>query len=357
MIKNIEGEIPKKKKVVIVAMTRHYLLDFAGPADIFNFATKYLRETGSEDGYDVSIAAPTKDKMIRPSSGIEIHCGISAMEVEKPIDTLIIAGNDFHERTAEEEAPFYEWLATINEKNTRRIASVCGGAFVLAKAGMLDGRNATTHWSLSEKLQNAYPEVQVNTNPFYIKDGPVYTSAGISSGIDLALALVEEDFGRDIAVTVARQLVFYLNRPGFQSQFGSLLPAYEISNVAHALQGWLEEHLHEQLDVTRIAAHLNMSVRNFTRVFHKQTGMSPAKFVEKLRIEMARKLLEETDLTLDAIAEKCGLGGMISMRRTFLRHLMVSPASYRRAFRSALRNNPATTTHLQLPPVFENGVN
>lgn len=357
MIKYIEGEMPKKKKVVIVAMTRHYLLDFAGPADIFNFATKYLREAALDEGYDVSIVAPTKDKIIKPTAGIEIHCGTSAMEVEKPIDTLIIAGNDFHERTEKDEAAFYEWLATINEENTRRIASVCGGAFVLAKAGLLDGRNATTHWSLSEKLKTAYPKVQVNTNPFFIKDGPVYTSAGISSGIDLALALVEEDFGRDIAVRVARQMVFYLNRPGFQSQFGTLLPAYEISNVAHALQSWLEQHLHEQLDVTRMAAHLNMSVRNFTRVFHKQTGLSPAKFVEKLRIEVARKLLEETDFTLEAIAEKCGLGRMISMRRTFLRHLMVSPASYRRAFRSALQNNPATATHFQLLPVFENGVN
>lgn len=355
MIKYIEGEIPKKKKVVIVAMTRHYLLDFAGPADIFNFATRYVQQSGPEEGYDVVIAAPTPDKMIKPTTGIEIHCSVSAMEIEKPIDTLIIAGNDFHERTADEEAPFYEWLSTMNAGNTRRIASVCGGAFVLAKAGLLAGRNATTHWSLSEKLKKNYPDIQVNTNPFFIKDGPVYTSAGVSSGIDLALALVEEDYGRDIAVRVARQLVFYLNRPGFQSQFGNLLPAHDVANVANTLQGWLEEHLHEQLDVSRIAAHLNMSVRNFTRVFHKQTGMSPAKFVEKLRIEVARKLLEETDLTLETIAEKCGLGGMVSMRRTFLRHLMVSPSSYRRAFRSALQ--PPTANQFQLSNAFENDVN
>ena len=336
MIKDIKEKTLKKKTVVIVAMTRHYLLDFAGPADIFNYATRCLQERGTDEGYNVLIAAPTPDKIIKPTTGIEIHCEVSVMDIEKPIDTLIIAGNDFHERTEEELSPFYQWLSTINEVNTHRIASVCGGAFVLAKAGLLNGRNATTHWNLSDRLKKSYPEVQVNTNPFFTKDGAVYTSAGVSSGIDLALALVEEDFGRDIAARVARQLVFYLSRPGFQSQFGNLLPRYEDTNVAHILQSWLEEHLHEQLDVTRIAAHLNMSVRNFTRVFHKQTGMSPAKFVEKLRVEVARKFLEETDLALETIAEKCGLGGLVSMRRIFLRHLMATPSGYRRAFRSAL---------------------
>ena len=327
----------QKKKIVIVAMTKLLMLDFAGPADVFNYATRCLQAHGSDEGYDVIIASPTPDKTIVPATGIEIHCQTSAMEIDTPIDTLIIAGNDFSEAAQPSLAPFHRWLTGINGGNSRRIASVCGGAFVLAKAGLLNGRKATTHWDLSDRFKKTYPQVQVDANPFYIKDGNVYTSAGVSSGIDLALALVEEDHGKDIAATVARQLVFYLNRPGFQSQFGNLLPAYEDSNIAHKLQPWLEKHLHEPLEVSRIAGHLNMSVRNFTRVFDKHTGMPPAKFVEKLRVELARKFLEDTNLSLESIAEKCGLGGLVSMRRTFLRHLMTSPSDYRRAFRSALK--------------------
>ncbi|HEY0245286.1 MAG TPA: helix-turn-helix domain-containing protein, partial [Mucilaginibacter sp.] len=170
-------------------------------------------------------------------------------------------------------------------------------------------------------------------------DENIYTSAGVSSGIDLALALVEEDYGKDIAVKVARQLVFYLSRPGFQSQFGNLLPVYESANIANQLQQLLKDHLHEPLNVSRIAEHLHMSVRNLTRVFHKQTGMSPAKFVEKLRVETARKFLEDTNIPLERIAEQCGLGGLVSMRRTFLRHLMTTPSDYRRAFRTSLKHS------------------
>lgn len=328
----------QKKKVVIVAMTRMLLLDFAGPADVFNYATRCLGDQGMEGGYEVVIASPVHEKLIVPATGIEIRCQSSAMDIESVIDTLIIAGNDFSEDMQAALIPFYGWLSTRCEGNTRRIASVCGGAFVLAKAGLLDGRKATTHWDLSERFRKTYPQIEVDVNPFFIKDGPVYTSAGVSSGIDLALALVEEDHGKEIAVRVARQLVFYLSRPGFQSQFGNLLPVYENANIAHRLQPWLEEHLHESLEVTRMAGHLNMSVRNFTRVFAQQAGMSPAKFVEKLRVEIARKLLEDTDLSLESIAERCGLGGLVSMRRIFLRHLMTTPSHYRRAFRTALQD-------------------
>jgi transcriptional regulator GlxA family with amidase domain len=295
-----------------------------------------LQEAGLAGGYEVSVVAPTEDKMVVTATEIEIRCKSSAMEIELPVDTLIIAGNDFTQQAAFE--PFYNWLATVNETNSRRIASVCGGAFVLAKVGLLNGRKATTHWDLTEKLKKNYPQVKVNTNPFFTNDGNIYTSAGVSAGIDLALALVEADHGRDIAAKVARKLVFYLNRPGFQSQFGSLLPAYESANIANRLQEWLKDHLHEPLDVSRIAGHLNMSVRNLTRVLHKQAGMSPAKLVEKARLEAARKLLEDTDAPLERIAEQCGLGGLVSMRRIFLRHLMITPSEYRRAFRTALKH-------------------
>jgi len=330
----------QKKRVVIVAMTKLLLLDFAGPADVFNYANKCQQDSGLPEGYEVLVVSPTADRMVCLATGIDIYCRFSAMDVTGPIDTLLIAGNDFSERTAPSLEPFYNWMAKIDETNTRRIGSVCGGAFVLAKVGLLDGRKATTHWNLGEKLKQAYPQVDVNSDPFYTVDGHVYTSAGVSSGIDLALALVEEDFGRDLATKVARFLVFYLNRPGFQSQFGSLLPAYESSNIAGRIEGWLKDHLPEKLDVVEMAEHLNMSVRNLTRVFRKHTGMSPAKYIEKVRVETARKYLEDTDMPLERIAEHCGLGGLVSMRRTFLRHLMTTPSDYRRAFRTS-RKEPA----------------
>ncbi|GAA3962291.1 helix-turn-helix domain-containing protein [Mucilaginibacter dorajii] len=319
-------------------MSGKLLLNFSGPADVFMNADKALQAAGCSEGYSVLAVSATADKKIGTLSRMEIHCDSSAMEIKLPIDTLIIAGNDSVDVDNEAYEPFYQWLSTVNEHNTRRICSVCGGAFVLAKAGLLNGRKATTHWELSEKLKKNYPLIHVDTNAFFTNDGPIYTSGGVSSGIDLALGLVEEDHGKDIAITVARKLVFYLSRPGFQSQFGNLLPVYESSNIAEKLHTWFNEHLHEPMDVVRIAGHMNMSTRNFTRVFHKQTGVSPAKFIEKLRIETARKYLEDTDTPLERIAEQCGLGNLISMRRTFLRHLMTTPSDYRRAFRTSLKH-------------------
>jgi len=318
-------------------MSGNTLLNFAGPADVFTYADKCL--PGSVAGYDVVIASPTAiRKKVKTSSGMEIHCQCCVSDITTLIDTLIIAGNDFAELNNPANGDFYKWLSEVTEHNIRRVASICGGAFSLAKAGLLNGRKATTHWDLSERLKKSYPLVHVDSNAFFTNDGNIYTSGGVSSGIDLALALVEEDHGKDIAITVARKLVFYLSRPGFQTQFGNLLPAYESSNIAEKLKNWFTEHLHEPLDLVRIAGHLNMSTRNFTRVFHKQTGISPAKFIEKLRVETARKYLEDTDISLEKIAERCGLGNLISMRRTFLRHLMTTPSDYRRAFRTSLKD-------------------
>jgi len=318
-------------------MSGHMLLNLAGPADVFTNAYKCLAAAGSKAGYDVLIASPTADKQINSSTGMAIVCQYCAMEIKTPIDTLIVAGNDFNALKKPEYQEFYNWLAAVSENKTRRIGSVCGGAFALAEAGLLNGKKATTHWQLSERLKKNYPLIDVNNTAFYTSDGHIYTSGGVSSGIDLALALVEEDHGKDIAVQVARKLVFYLSRPGFQVQFGNLLPVYESSNIAAKLHSWFVENLHEPLDVSRMAGQVNMSPRNFTRVFHRQTGMPPAKFIEKLRVETARKYLEDTDMPLEGIADKCGLGGLVSMRRTFLRHLMTTPSDYRRAFRTSLK--------------------
>jgi len=339
-----------KKRVVIVAMTNRVLLDFTGPADVFICADEFLQVLGMNEGYEVLVVAPTSNKKVTTAAGIEIGCKYSALDIETPIDTLIVSGDDHWQEMPPELEPFYEWLSKINESNTRRIGSVCAGAFVLAKAGFLTGRKATTHWQLGEKLKQHYPQVQVNTSAFFIQDGNIYTSAGVSSGIDLALALVEEDYGKDIAIRVARQLVFYLRRPGVQAQFGNLLPIYESSNSGQKLKLWLNEHLHEPVDLSRIAEHFNMSVRNLTRVLQKDTGMPPAKFIEKYRVEAARQCLEDTDLSLERIAEQCGLGNMGTMCRVFFRHLATTPSDYRRAFRTSLRNSEPDDPLLSLPP-------
>ena len=327
----------KKKLVVVIPMPGIFLLDIAGPCDVFMAAERALGENpgNRQAGYEILLASPVDTKKIVTKSGIEIDCAVLVSEIKRPIDTLIVAG--FARMQLKSGHPFFQWLRHINPK-VRRIGSVCIGTYALAEAGILDGKQATTHWEFSQDFQLRYPAVKVDTNPFYTRDCNVYTSGGVASGIDLALALVEEDYGRELALNAARKLVLPLRRTGYQSQFSTLLQVHSLENsIAGKLHPWLIRHLAEELSVVRLAEQSNMSVRNFTRVFLKQTGLTPAKFVEKLRIEIARKYLEDSDLTMDEIAMKCGLGGLVSMRRTFMRDMMVSPSDYRRSFRTSLQ--------------------
>jgi transcriptional regulator GlxA family with amidase domain len=327
-----------KKLVVIIPMPGIFLLDVAGPADVFSAANRVLEEHPEvdKDGYELLVASPTDTKMILTRSGVNIECPVLASEIDICIDTLIVAG--FSRMELKGGHPFFTWLKE-SYPGLRRVCSVCIGTYALAEAGILDGKAATTHWEYSQDFQQRFPSIKVDTNPFYTCDGNVYTSGGVSSGIDLALALVEEDYGRDIALNAARKLVLPLKRPGCQSQFSTLLQVHRLENsIAGKLHPWLVRHLPDELSVEVLAEHVNMSVRNFTRVFLKETGLTPAKFVEKLRIEIARKYLEDSDLGVDQIAEKCGLGGLVSMRRTFMRHMMVSPSDYRRSFRTSLHD-------------------
>lgn len=315
-----------------------FLLDIAGPCDVFMGADRALSENPGTDGagYEILLASPVGTKRIVTKSGIELECQVLASQIDRPVDTLIVAG--FSRLQLQSGHPFFQWLSDIYP-TVRRIGSVCIGTYALAEAGILDGKKATTHWEFSQEFQLRYPSVKVDTNPFYTRDCNVYTSGGVASGIDLALALVEEDFGRDVALNTARKLVLPLKRPGYQSQFSTLLQIHSLENsIAGKLHPWLINHLTDGLSVENLAEHSNMSVRNFTRVFLKETGLTPAKFVEKLRIEVARKYLEDSDLTMDQIAAKCGLGGLVSMRRTFMRHMMVSPSDYRRSFRTSLHD-------------------
>lgn len=329
--------VKMKKLIVIVPMPGTFLLDIAGPVDVFTAADGILNETGASAaaGYDVILASPLSTKKIQTKSRMELSCEVKVDAISGPIDTLIIAG--FPMALLETSGRFIQWLRDTYP-NVRRIGSVCVGTYALAEAGILEGRHATTHWQYSQDFQQRYPGIKVDTNPFYTRDGNVYTSGGVASGIDLSLALVEEDYGRDLALRAARKLVLYLKRTGYQSQFSSLLQVHTLENsIAGKLHPWMIRHLQEDLHVEHLAEQCNMSLRNFNRVFIKETGMTPAKFVEKLRIEVARKYLEDSDLSLEQIADKCGLGGLVSMRRTFMRHMMVSPSDYRRSFRTSLQ--------------------
>ncbi|TDW96261.1 GlxA family transcriptional regulator [Dinghuibacter silviterrae] len=324
------------KLIVVIPMPDIFLLDIAGPCDVFMSANRVLNENPGmgAGGYELLLASPVDTKKVVTKSGVEIGCPALVSEIDRPIDTLIVAG--FSRMRFQSGHPFFHWLKKTYPK-VRRIGSVCIGTIALAEAGILDGKNATTHWEFSQEFQYRYPAIKVDTNPFYTRDGNVYTSGGVSSGIDLALALVEEDYGREVALSAARKLVLPLKRPGFQSQFSTLLQVHSLENsIAGRLHPWLIRHLAEALSVEQLAERCNMSVRNFNRVFQKETGLTPAKFVEKLRIEVARKYLEDSDLTMDQIAEKCGLGGLVSMRRTFMRHIDISPSDYRRSFRTSL---------------------
>jgi transcriptional regulator GlxA family with amidase domain len=321
----------KKKRVVVVPTPGVFLLDIAGPCDVFTAADKALGDNG---GYEVILVSPLLTKKIVSRGGVELLCAATVTTITQPIDTLIIAG--FSMTQLDNSARFIQWLKEVYPQ-VRRIGSICVGAYALAEAGILDGRQATTHWEYSQHFQQRYPLVKVDTNPFFTRDCNIYTSGGVSSGIDLALTLVEEDHGRDLALQVARKLVLHLKRSGYQAQFSTLPDIHQFENSLRGkLYAWMLRRLEENLSIEQLATHSNMSVRNFARVFLKETGLTPAKFVEQVRVEAARRYLEDSDLSMDQIAQKCGLGGMISMRRTFLRHMRVSPSDYRRSFRTSL---------------------
>ncbi|MDF2191503.1 helix-turn-helix domain-containing protein [Paraflavitalea sp. CAU 1676] len=327
-----------RKKIVLVAMPAAHLIDVAGPGDVFALATKVAAaQLGpGAGGYEIILASATRSKQVVTGSGIPLLCHTRLSDIDYTVDTLLIGGMAF--ATMHELPPaFFDWLYD-HRRAVRRMGSVCVGAFALAKAGLLNNKHATTHWEYCDLLQQDFPQITVDNTPFYVKDGNIYTSGGMTSGMDLALAMVEEDLGRDIAVTVARKLVLHLKRPGSQLQFGNLLPPLELtSDLVKNLQPWLLQRLHKPFSVEDMAAQVNMSVRNFSRVFIKETSLTPAKYLEKMRIDTARRFLSESNLNLEQIALKCGLGGLVSMRRIFLRHLKVTPRFYRSSFRSSLQ--------------------
>lgn len=324
----------KTRHIVILVPPQTSLLDVAGPLEVYSKTSDYMsrdRQLGYK--YYTTHLVSMDDTMAVPTSaGMPIICEGGISGVRYPVDTVIIAGRGEYRKGA--PAHILKWIQKISKSKPKtRIASICAGAFILAETGLLDGRRATTHWQLHDKLAEMYPSITVEKDPIYIKQDNIYTSAGISTGIDLTLALVEEDLGREVAIEVSRILVLYLKRPGNQSQFSNILMTQKTDYrpVKDSLQ-WIQEHLGEDLSVDCLAARVAMSTRNFSRVFYREAGVTPAKFVEKARVEAARRRLEETHLSLDDIAAECGTVDANGLRRLFIRHLNTTPAAYRKGF-------------------------
>lgn len=314
------------RRVVIVAFPSVQALDVIGPAEVFSQATM----TAQQKPYELELVA-ADPAQFATSSGLTLVPEIALDACRGSIDTLVVAGGHGVREAARDER-LISWLR-LAAKRSRRVASVCTGAFLLARAGILDGRRATTHWAACDALARSYPAVEVDPDPIFIRDGNVYTSAGVTAGIDLALALIEEDLGPRISLKVARNLVLFIRRPGGQAQFSAGLAGQAATRPGiRELQSWIADNLDQDLSVPALAERSFMSERNFARVFKREVGMTPAAFVESLRLERARALLETTDLQLQELASRCGFGTVETLRRVFSRHLHVSPGDYRDRF-------------------------
>ncbi len=315
------------RRVVLLGYDKAQLLDITGPAAVFAGANELSLATG---GYALTLVSPGGG-IVKTSSGISLATEpLSA--ARGPIDTVMVSGGPGMRAALRDRALLARLRAW--SKRARRTCSVCSGAFLLAEAGLLDGKRAATHWRVCRELQTSYPEVRVEPDPIFVRDGAVWTSAGVTAGIDLALALVEDDLGHEAAMRVARGLVVFLKRPGGQSQFSAPLSAQAASDDGLAeLHGWMAEHLGADLRVERLAARAGMSPRTFARVYAAKVGTTPAKTVERLRVEAARRALEDGGAApLKLVAHRCGFGDEERMRRAFVRRLGVSPSEYRERF-------------------------
>ena len=318
------------RPVWIVAFPDVQILDVTGPLEVFSIANRV--DPARRPRYDVSLIAP-KAGPVTTSGGVALVAHRGLAQATGPVDTLIVAGG-LGTRAAIRDRRLVQWVART-AKRARRVASVCTGAFVLGEAGLLDGRECTTHWMYTDDLQSRFPLAKVHPNEIYVRDGNLATSAGITAGIDLALDLVEEDGGRDLALTVARWLVMYLRRPGGQSQFSVQLAGQVADrDGVRDVQAWIADHLEADLTVPALARRARMSPRNFARVFRREVGSTPAAYVEARRVETARQLLETTGRTIAEVADACGFGRAETMHRAFRRRLRVAPAQYRRHFRA-----------------------
>ncbi|WP_225822639.1 GlxA family transcriptional regulator [Streptomyces naphthomycinicus] len=322
-----------RRFIVIMLFDGVDLLDVTGPPEVFALLR---RETDDETGYEVALAAETMDP-VTTAAGVRVLPDLTFAEASgRAIDTLLVPGSvevDEQRRVhALTEPAVVAWVGTLAGRS-RRVASVCVGAHLLAAAGLLDGRRATTHWSTAQQLAADHPAVEVDADPIFIRDGGVWTGAGITACLDLSLALVSEDFGEAVALRVARQLVMYLKRPSGQSQFSVPIEPVSTTRRTAELRHFVAERIAGPLTIADLARHAHVSERQLTRIFKTELGMTPAAYVEAARVEVARNRLETTDDTLERVASGCGFGTIDTLIRAFRRKLDTTPTEYRARFR------------------------
>ncbi|WGF88288.1 GlxA family transcriptional regulator [Marinivivus vitaminiproducens] len=339
----------RARRVVVVAFPDAEILDVTGPVSAFTVATSVLRDRG-RPGYSVEVAS-LEGGPVRSSSGLEIMTSRLDRQ-HRAIDTLVVAGGAPGDPP--EPQAMVDWIVT-HRQDARRVCSVCTGAFLLAAAGLLDGRRATTHWISVPILKRRHPGVDVQPDPIFVRDGDVWTSAGVTAGIDLVLALIEEDCGHLVAMEVARCLVMFLKRPGGQAQFSAPLEAQIASDSRFdTLHAWIASDLTRDFRIERLAAQAGMSPRTFARTYTAKVGRTPAKTVEAIRVEAASSLLEGSDAPLKAIAVTVGFGDEQNLRRAFLRQYGIGPAEYRERFpaRRLAADEPGTADGATWPQAF-----
>ena len=315
------------RAIELLAFSDVQLLDVAGPLQVFSSANERAAERGLLRPYEMRVVAPST--RIGTTAGLFLDAQIFP-DLATPVDTLIVAGGQGVIRASDDN----ELVGWVRDRAglARRLASVCTGAFLLGSAGLLNGRRAVTHWEYCDRLARLYPQIAVDPDPIFINDGAIWTSAGITAGMDLALALVEQDLGRTLALAVARHLVMFLKRPGGQAQFSTALTLQSSEERFSALHGWIVDNLDGDLSLPHLAAHAGMSERSFGRRYAQASGMTPSRAVERLRVEAARHLLAETTLPLKRVARRCGFGTEETMRRSFMRVQGVGPSDYRSRF-------------------------
>lgn len=316
------------------------LLDFAGPSDVFNTANQIMVRTATSalTQYQIHLISGTVDKSVLTSAGISVQCDYTIYDQHIPLDTLLIAGSKA-DLTHEYDRAVLHWIKGI-QPTVKRIGSICIGAFLLAKTGLLTNKKVTTHWQYAKVLQETYPSIRLTYDHFYIKDDNIYTSGGITSGIDLALALIEEDNGYTLASDVSRYLVVNLKRTNTQELYSTLIPAdIELTPLVRKVKQYITDHLTQQaVTIAELADHVYMSERNFSRVFKKETGMTPGAFNDCVRIEYAKRLLESTTYSIVEIATQVGYTSDHVFRKVFVKLVKVTPTHYRNVFQSTRIN-------------------
>ncbi len=326
--RSIGGMTTPPKKIGILGYPDSEILDIAGPLSAFDSANK--TDDRAARSYETLLLAVEGDR-VECSCGVALSARNFSAEPPDSFDTVLVAGGYGVARVSEYPDAL-EWLRPA-ARAARRTGSVCSGAVVLAEAGLLDGRRATTHWRWCADIARRFPRVRFDPDPIFIRDGNVFTSAGVTAGIDLSLALIEEDLGADRALAVARNLVVFLRRPGGQSQFSVSLSHQTTAVPAfRTLHGWIMENLGRPLTVESLAERAGMSPRHFSRVFTREMGVSPGQFVLQLRLEAARRRLEESSQPLKQIAGQCGFANTEALRSAFQRSFRTSPVEYRKRF-------------------------